>query len=77
LHALAETMYGFAAASVWLKCTFHVKFFKLLTHFTFSACGETGKIFILTTDHHARPATGGVKGEAKLRKNSFNTNKSR
>jgi len=22
--------------------------------------------FILTTDHHARPATGGVKGEAKL-----------
>jgi hypothetical protein len=30
LHTLAETVYGFAAALVWLKCTFHAFIFSLV-----------------------------------------------
>ena len=33
LHSSAKTVYGLATAPVWLKCTFHVYFFLLLTHF--------------------------------------------
>ena len=38
LHTLAKTMNGFAAAAMWLKCTFH-NF--LLFHFFLNDAGET------------------------------------